>query len=171
MAQFRKVDIVDARQYSGPALKVISDALGEQTANSGDYLVGTERGKVTVVPKAEFEAHYQPYSSTADDDLIAAQKKQIADLAKQVSDLTAAKNASDASAADAIAKAQKLLNVEAIAAGLQAQVTDLETQLKQAQDKQAATQAQLDGLIAIDKQEADAQAALDAAQSAKQKQL
>lgn len=56
----RKALTVEARVYDGPKLTVVSDEKGSQTANSGDYLVGTERGKVTVVSKADFEKDFEP---------------------------------------------------------------------------------------------------------------
>jgi len=54
----RKALTVEARVYDGPKLTVVSDEKGSQIANSGDYLVGTERGKVTVVSKADFEKDF-----------------------------------------------------------------------------------------------------------------
>lgn len=51
---------VEARQYEGEALPVVSDKYGEQTAVTGDYLVGTEKGSLHVMPQADFEAMYQP---------------------------------------------------------------------------------------------------------------
>ena len=56
----RKALTVEARVYDGPKLTVVSDEKGSQIANSGDYLVGTERGKVTVVSKADFEKDFEP---------------------------------------------------------------------------------------------------------------
>lgn len=56
----RKALTVEARVYDGPKLTVVSDEKGSQIANSGDYLVGVERGKVTVVSKADFEKDFEP---------------------------------------------------------------------------------------------------------------
>jgi hypothetical protein len=55
----RKPLTIEARVYDGPKLTVISDEKGQQTAKSGDYLVGSERGKVTVVLKADFEKDFE----------------------------------------------------------------------------------------------------------------
>jgi hypothetical protein len=55
----RKALTVEARVYDGPKLTVVSDEKGIQTANPGDYLIGTERGKVTVMTKADFEKDYE----------------------------------------------------------------------------------------------------------------
>jgi hypothetical protein len=59
MATFqRKALTVEARVYDGPKLTVVSDEKGQQTATAGDYLVGSERGKITVVSKADFEKDF-----------------------------------------------------------------------------------------------------------------
>lgn len=55
----RKALTVEARVYDGPKLVVVSDEKGQQTANAGDYLVGSERGKITVVAKADFEKDFE----------------------------------------------------------------------------------------------------------------
>lgn len=54
----RKVTTVEARQYEGPDLIVMSDAQGEQIAKSGDFLVGIEPRKVTVWAKDKFLAEF-----------------------------------------------------------------------------------------------------------------
>lgn len=61
----RKALTVEARVYDGPKLTVVSDEKGQQTANAGDYLVGSERGKVTVVSKADFEKDFEPAVAVA----------------------------------------------------------------------------------------------------------
>lgn len=63
---YQKNVIVEAREYEGPKLLVVSNQYGEQLANAGDYLVGSGRGHVHVVSKAQFEAEYQPYTAPAD---------------------------------------------------------------------------------------------------------
>lgn len=55
----RKVTSIEARQYEGPKLVVISESKGEQIANTGDFLVGNEPGKVYVVAKEQFLAEYE----------------------------------------------------------------------------------------------------------------
>jgi hypothetical protein len=58
-----KSHAVEARRHKGPPLVVISEAHGEQTAQDGDYLVGTKKGEICVVPWKEFEATYTPEDS------------------------------------------------------------------------------------------------------------
>jgi hypothetical protein len=55
----RKVTTVEARVYDGPTLTVISDDKGEQRASKGDYLLGTEPGKVTVMTAVDFEREFE----------------------------------------------------------------------------------------------------------------
>lgn len=56
----RKPDVVEARIYDGPPLRVVNDQLGEQLATSGMYLVGSERGKIRAVSADAFLKDYQP---------------------------------------------------------------------------------------------------------------
>jgi len=65
MAYYRKIEIVEAVQYEGTPLSVIHYQLGEQQAHTGDWLLGTKRGKIRVVGAAEFKAEYEPYTPTA----------------------------------------------------------------------------------------------------------
>ncbi len=58
----RKNAPVEARQYEEETpLHVVSHSLGEQTAKKGDWLVGNERGKVTVVTAAKFAEEYERF--------------------------------------------------------------------------------------------------------------
>lgn len=68
----RKALTVEARVYDGPKLVVISDEKGQQTANAGDYLVGSERGKITVVAKADFEKDFEVGAAVAEEPVKAA---------------------------------------------------------------------------------------------------
>lgn len=80
MEKFRKVEIVEARRYDGPRLTVVHDELGEQTAVKGDYLLGSERGKIRVMPAAKFEAEYEPYDEAAEAEKVLEQQKKAAQL-------------------------------------------------------------------------------------------
>lgn len=56
----RKTHTIEAREHTdGHALVVVSDEKGQQVARKGDYLVGNERGKITVWDKADFEREYE----------------------------------------------------------------------------------------------------------------
>ncbi len=61
---YRKVEIVEAVKYEGAPLTVIHDQLGEQQARRGDWLLGTERGKIRVITAKQFAAEYEPYTTT-----------------------------------------------------------------------------------------------------------
>lgn len=79
MAKYQRIQTEEASQYSGPKITVVSDALGEQTANAGDWLLGCERGKVHVKTSAQFESEgWTPYSATPTDDELAATKASLA---------------------------------------------------------------------------------------------
>lgn len=64
MAYYRKIEIVEAVQYEGTPLAVIHEQLGEQRAETGDWLLGTKRGKIRVVKAQQFQAEYEPYKPT-----------------------------------------------------------------------------------------------------------
>lgn len=68
MATFqRKQRTVEAVVYEADMpLRVVSHEKGEQTANKGDYLIGNERGKITVVSEEAFLADYEPLTSQPD---------------------------------------------------------------------------------------------------------
>ena len=66
MATYQRTEVVEARQYDGPRITVVSDKYGEQIASKGDYLIGTEPRKVHVLSAAEFEAAYKPVSDDAE---------------------------------------------------------------------------------------------------------
>jgi hypothetical protein len=94
METFQKIETVEARKYEGPRITVVSDKFGEQVASSGDYLIGTKRGEVHVVPASTFEAEFKPYTDTPEaEQLVAAQseleaaKGRIADLEGSNADL------------------------------------------------------------------------------------
>lgn len=169
MAQFIKKEIVEARQYSGPRLKVVNDQLGEQTAENGDYLLGSERGKISVVSKATFEKDYEPYTPTADDEKTAAQADAIETLKGQLADIQKAKDAADALVNDLQQKNAALQATQNDAEALKQQVADLQEKLAAEQQAHTDSQSRLEKLMAIEKQAADAQAALDAAEAAKEK--
>lgn len=56
----RKPLTVEARRHEGPRITVISDEHGEQYAVAGDYLIGSERGKVYVMDAGKFESDFEP---------------------------------------------------------------------------------------------------------------
>jgi hypothetical protein len=76
METFQKIETVEARKYEGPRITVVSDKFGEQVANSGDYLIGTKRGEVHVVPASTFEAEFKPYTDTPEAEQLAAAQAQ-----------------------------------------------------------------------------------------------
>ena len=59
------------------------DHLGEQKAQPGDWLLGTERGKIRVMSAKQFEAEFKPYAET---DSSPAKKSTLDD---RLSELTA----------------------------------------------------------------------------------
>jgi len=164
MAEYIRKEIVEARQYEGPRITVVSDQFGEQAAVSGDWLVGTERGKVHVVSAADFAA-YTAYTPTAEDEALKAAQAEIDDLKAKNEALTAAE----------VGLQEQLALVNDHAAHLSAQITDqsavqaqnvaLTEQLAAAQAKVADLQGKFDALTAVEKHRADAQAALEAAQA------
>lgn len=57
----KKVVEVEARKYMGPAsLSVVHDVKGQQTAKKGDWLLGSEKGKIEVVSDLDFQRDYEP---------------------------------------------------------------------------------------------------------------
>lgn len=81
MATFRlKTGEVEARQHQGSPLTVINDQTGESLAQDGDYLLGTVAGKIIVVPKATFEADYEPFVPTVGADEFTAQGEKLSGL-------------------------------------------------------------------------------------------
>jgi hypothetical protein len=92
MAQWqRKAQVVEAELYDGPKLIVVSDEKGQQTATKGDYLVGSEPRKVTVVTAAKFEADFEPYvPPTPEDEQISILTDQVTALTEENAKLQAA---------------------------------------------------------------------------------
>jgi hypothetical protein len=109
MPTFQKCEVVDASKYEGPALTVVNDQLGEQAALPGDYLLGTERGKIRVMGARQFEAEFVAYSKTPCDDQLAAARAVVADLKGKSASLAASSAAAEAglSAAQAELAAEK----------------------------------------------------------------
>lgn len=87
MATFQRIETVEARKYEGPRITVVSDKFGEQVAESGDYLIGTERGLVHVIPAAQFEADFKPYTPTPEAEQLAASLAEVEDSKKQIAAL------------------------------------------------------------------------------------
>lgn len=57
-----KQAFVEARQHlDATPLVVISDDKGQQTAHKGDWLVGSEKGKVYVLSASRFSELFEPY--------------------------------------------------------------------------------------------------------------
>jgi hypothetical protein len=112
---YQKIDKVEARQYDGPKITVVNDALGEQTAQSGDWLLGTERGKIRVVSNAAFQADYTPYSETPADD-------QVKVLEATIDQLKAEK---DGVGSDYLAAVRRSTTLDEQLTILQNQVNDL----------------------------------------------
>jgi hypothetical protein len=166
MATYQKVQTVEARQYTGPRLTVVSDELGEQVAHDGDYLIGTEARKVTVIAKAAFEAEFKPFTPTPDSERAAADEAKIADLTKQLADVDAAgfKLGSEVNQLQAEVSALQAQISDQTA--LKAQFTSVSEQLASEQAKSSELQGKLDALTAAEQAKAEAQAKLDAAQAA-----
>lgn len=57
----RKPLIVEARQHAGEPLVVVSHTHGQQTARQGDWLVGSEFGKVHVLSDAKFKEDFEEF--------------------------------------------------------------------------------------------------------------
>lgn len=163
MATYQKVETVEARQYDGPKITVVSDKLGEQTAVAGDYLVGTERGKVTVVSKATFEAEYEAYTPTPDAEKLAASEAQAADLQKQLDVANASVVSISTRTAELESQVHILTSQITDQTQLKAEFTSTTEQLQAEQAKNAELQGKLDALIAAEAAKAEAQAKLDAA--------
>jgi hypothetical protein len=121
MEKFQRVQIVEARKYEGPRLTVVHDSLGEQTANPGDYLVGSERGQIKVVSAAKFEAEYVPCVEGAEDP-----EKAIAVLN---SELAMAKGEAAQLDIDLAAEKDKTVELEAELASTKQLVGELEAKL------------------------------------------
>lgn len=166
MAEFQKIEVVEAEKYEGAPLTVVHESLGEQKALSGDYLLGSERGKIRVMKAKDFEAEFKPYTTTPEDELLASAQAEIVELKAEIVIL----NASSKDAADRIEQAQAEI------AGLSAQITDqkqtkeqntaLTQQIATEQAKSTELQGRIDALLAVEKQRSDAEQALEAAQAA-----
>lgn len=78
--EYEKRAIVEARQYDGPKLNLVHEQLGEQTANAGDWLLGTERGRIEVVSNEKFLREWKAYSPTEAEDELAAAKSAVTAL-------------------------------------------------------------------------------------------
>ncbi|HEY2859019.1 MAG TPA: hypothetical protein VGJ21_11425 [Terracidiphilus sp.] len=89
MATYQKIETVEAEQYEGPPLTVVNDQLGEQKAASGDWLLGTEKGKIRVITAKQFEEEFRPYSKTPADDELAEAKAEIVALKAQIASMEA----------------------------------------------------------------------------------
>lgn len=145
--------VVDARQYDGDvAIRVVSKTLGEQTANKGDWLVGSQPGEVTVVDQASFAAQYVSYDATAEAAKVAAAEKVLADLHSQVDSL---------SGSNAMLGAE-VASLTTDKAAQAAQIASLQAALDDEKSKSADLQTKLDALVAAEKQRAEAESAIDA---------
>lgn len=89
MSAFRKIETVEARQYDGPRLVVIHDKLGEQTAVTGDWLLGTERGKIEVVSREKFAAEFIPFDAEVEEPEVLALQAVVTSLQKQIDESSA----------------------------------------------------------------------------------
>jgi glycine/D-amino acid oxidase-like deaminating enzyme len=93
--KFRKTETVEARRYEGPRITVVHDELGEATANAGDYLVGTGRGKIRVIAAAQFEREYSAYDEPDEE----RQLEWLREKVKTLEDALAAARAENAALA------------------------------------------------------------------------
>lgn len=163
--QYQKVTTVEAREYDGNKLIVVNDVLGEQVANKGDYLIGGERGKVSVMAKAVFEAQYQPYTATAEADALAGAQATLALTQKTLDGVIAERDELKTLADATVEENASLKKEQADALALKAQVDSLTEELAAEKATNADLQGKLDHLTALAKTQADAQAAIEAAQT------
>lgn len=172
MAQYQRIQVVEARQYDGPNLTVVSDALGEQRAHKGDWLLGSEKGKITVKSAADFVSEgWAPYSATPQDDEIKAQAEALSVLKASVSDLTSKLSAASGSNDTLTAQVASLTSKAVDADALTKHVADLTSQLETAQASAAAKDDELTQLKAHLQAFTDAQAKTEAEQAAIEKAL
>jgi len=170
--KYQKIDVIDARQHDGLKVLVVSDTLGEQVANTGDWLLGTERGKVTVKSDAQFKAEgWKPYSETPADDQVKADEAALAEVKAQLASEQQAKTNLEVLYADVNAHNVELAKQVADTVALQSQVSSLQGQLEAANAQKAADEAQLAELKASLQAFTDAQAKAEAAQKAVQDAL
>lgn len=130
MSAFRKIETVEARQYDGPRLVVIHDKLGEQTAVAGDWLLGTERGKIEVVSREKFATEFIPFDAEVEEPEVLALKAVVVSLQKQI-DESSALNAELQTKYDSMDQSNAHWVAEV--AKLQAQIDALTPQAVQAQ--------------------------------------
>jgi len=166
MPKFQKVVTVDARKYEGPVLTVVNDQSGEQVATSGDYLVGTERGGITVIDGAVFEGEYAPFSETAEDEALAVAQIELAAIRKELDDKKDAILLAGNENATLLARNVALEAAQEDATKLNAQIAYLGVELDGEKIKNTDMQSRLDKIEALQKQESDAQATTDAAHAA-----
>lgn len=163
--QYQKLTIVEAREYDGPKLTVVNDAQGEQIANKGDYLLGSERGKISVMSKGAFEEQYSPYTPTAEADALKASQATL-DLTQKTLDGVIAERDELKSLADSLATGNAALKgAQEDALSFKAQVDSLTAELATEKATNADLQGTLDHLTALAKTQADAQATIEAAQT------
>lgn len=166
MPQFISIsDTIEARQYEGDKpLVVVHDELGEVTAYKGDWLIGTERGKIRVMTNADFNLRYQPFTATPESDALKAAEDEVAALKTQVDGLTTNNGVLAGQVAALQAGNFDLGKKVGNTVALTAEVADLTTRLEAAQAQVAADEQKLADLTASLKAASDAQAALQKSQ-------
>jgi hypothetical protein len=158
--------IVEARLYEGPTMTVVNNELGELIVHEGDYLVGTEAGKITVISGAAMATDYTPYVAPADPEILSDAEAQAGVLATELA-AEKAVGAGLQEKLDALTAANASLTAELAAKdGSDTQIATLTAGLATAQAATAALQAKLDTLTALEKQRTEAMAALTSAQAA-----
>jgi hypothetical protein len=172
MAQFQRIDVVEARQYDGPRLTVVSESLGEQTANAGDWLLGSEKGRVTVKSAAAFESEgWKLYSATPQDDEIAVLSKAVESLKADKATLEAFNSAVTGERDTLKAQNADLASKVSDTIALKAQVDDLTDKLAASKADSDAKASELTTLKAHLQAFTDAQAKVEAEQAAVQKAI
>ena len=173
MAQYQRIQVVEARKYEGPGrLPVISDAIGEQQAMPGDWLLGSERGKITVKTAADFVSEgWALYSDTPSDDQVKVLSEALAQEKSAKAELEAEKLAWLSNSASDAAQIADLSKQAGDTAALTAQVADLKRQLDDVTAQKTADEAKLAELQAHLQSFIDAQSKLQAEQEAVQKAL
>lgn len=162
-----KAETVEARQYEGDSsLTVVHYQKGEQVAQKGDWLVGSERGCIYVVPDDEFQTKFVAYSPTLTDDQLKAANAQVAALTAQVASVQQSLNEAQAQAATLQTTNQNLAGQVGDTLALSGQVSQLSEALAAAKAQAADDEKKLADLSAQVKQYASAQSALEASQAA-----
>lgn len=173
MAQYiSRSTTVEARTYDGDLpLTVVHDDMGEQVARKGDWLVGSERGKIQVLSPERFNARFEPFTASPTDDALKTAEEQNAELSAEVNKLKGEVETQAGQIADLTHANAELGAKVGDTESLTAQVADLSAKLEASESKAAEDEAKLGELAAAQKASQNAQAVIDAAQAKLNQQL